>query len=209
MKKRMKFIVLLVFLSFGLTTQAQLRFGIKGGLNLSTLSDYSDVLKVKSLQLDDDMDGKALMRSGLHLGVLAQLDLPLDFFVQPEVLFSLQGVKEKINGKSSTEALNYLQIPVYVGHKFNAGFGLDVIVGAGPYFAYGVSGTKNIFDVFKQYDVGAAAMAGIQISKLQVTLNYDFGLIDIYDNVWETAKEVLKNATISNRNLKVSIGYFF
>jgi hypothetical protein len=54
----------------------------------------------------------------------------------------------------------------------------------------------------KRFDAGLSAMAGIEFSKFQITLGYDFGLVD----VWKSAKNL---SSIRNQNIKVSVGYFF
>jgi hypothetical protein len=209
----------LLFVAFA--TQAQVKLGVKGGLNVSTLSGMDKLANVGEGLLDEAgeslLDGQLSVgsRVGFHLGVMAQFDLPANFFLQPELLFSVLGDKEKMGTRSETNSLNYLQLPVYVGYKIGAGGGLNVILGVGPYFGCGISGTDDIFKkndegYFKRLDVGAAAMGGIQFNKLQITVGYDFGLVDMMDvNGWKTVKDMLGLSSISNRNLKVSVGYFF
>ena len=214
--KKLKVIFVLCLLTAGvISSNAQVSFGVKGGLNTSTLSGYSDL--IKSAEGMEGMEGieigdvKTMSKLGFHVGVMAQLNLPVtNLFLQPELLYSSLGVKTEYEGESENSSLNYIQLPVYVGYKINAGLGLDVILGAGPYLGYGLSGDEDAFDIFNRFDFGLSAMAGIQYNKLQITAAYDLGLTDNMGiNGWKTAKDLYGLSGISNRNIKVSLGYFF
>ena len=86
-------------------------------------------------------------------------------------------------------------MPVYAGYKIKAGSFLHILVAAGPYFAYGISGSECAYGddgMFKRFDAGLSVMAGVEINNLQITAGYDFGLTDQLDvNGWNTAKDVL------------------
>lgn len=214
MKNSVKISLLAVLLCFAFSAQAQVKIGVKGGFNAASQSGWGDLLEYE----DEDLDYSSKFKSGFHLGLMLQLDLPGSFFLQPELLFSNQGLKQelKFDGEKDSESstLNYLQLPIYAGYKFDAGLGLKVIVGVGPYFAYGISGSDDVFDgdkgFMKRFDAGLTAMAGVEISKFQVTLGYDFGLVDAMDaNGWKTLKDLGGLSSIRNQNIKVSVGYFF
>ena len=83
---------------FGFANAQKTRFGIKGGLNISTVVG-GDVDDTKSL-------------IGFHVGGLAEIHVVEKFFIQPELLYSAQGTK--VDGPLGTDAdlkLNYLNIP--------------------------------------------------------------------------------------------------
>jgi hypothetical protein len=209
MKNLFKPSVLVAFLLITFVSQAQVNYGVKGGLNVSTATGYSKVMETKH-------------KPGFNIGLVTQVNLPSNVFIQPELLFSQEGIKGKIPSKllSSKEGvkgktkkdfsnrhLNYLQLPVYIGYKFDAGLGLNVIAGVGPYFALGLDGTDKAFkNTLKRFDIGFSAMGGIQFEKIQLTVGYDLGLADI-------RKSEMKKGTglsrISNRNLKVSLAYLY
>lgn len=210
MKKIRSFILLFLLglVVTGVNAQS-LKFGVKAGLNAATLSGFDDLTNVMNELSSDAYSTKS--RLGFHAGVVAQLDLPANLFLQPELLYSLQGIKGEINGESETDDLGYLQLPIYLGYKINVGMGLDVILGVGPYLGYGLHGTDDAFDeTFKRFDFGLSAMGGIQFNKLQITIGYDLGLTDNVDFAgWETIKDLADLSSISNRNFKVSLAYFF
>jgi len=210
----MKVIITAVLIfTFPIYSNAQLKLGVKGGLNLSSLSGMVDFLKTAQgfgLELPDSYGVKYV--PAFHLGIMAQYDLPSCFFLQPELFFSMQGAKEEVGNFSEISRLNFLKLPVYAGYKIKAGTGLDILFGIGPYIAYGLYATDKAYSdsgFFKRFDAGFSGMGGIQFNQLQITVGYDLGLVDQMDaNGWKTAKDILGLSPIQNRNFKLSVGYF-
>ena len=82
----MKKIVLSIaaMLVFGFANAQDVRFGVKGGLNIATLTgDVQD----------------ASTKVGFHVGGFAEIKVSDKFAVQPELLFSTQGAKSDEEGK--------------------------------------------------------------------------------------------------------------
>jgi len=116
-------------LTFSIAGAQTARFGVKGGLNVSTLA--GDV---------DDASPKI----GAHVGGLVEIKITNKFAIQPEILLSLQGTKseyrESAPGYDYTSEskinLTYLNFPVmakfYVipNLSLEAGPQLGVLVGA-------------------------------------------------------------------------------
>lgn len=117
----------LVLLSTGLFAQ-KFQIGIKGGVNVSnfTGSNFQNV------------DKKAWV--GFHAGGILAFLLGNNFALQPEVLFSSQGVR--LNDGTSREdyKVSYLTIPVLAKYRFNGGFYLE----AGPQLGFKLN--ENIPD---------------------------------------------------------------
>lgn len=220
MKKIITCSALLLLLGFTSSVLAQVQFGVKGGLNISTLSNYNKHFNDGSLSsvITPKIDNK--QKFGFNSGLIAQIGVPhTDFFIQPELLFSNLGgkVEEKYkivvsdmeftNETKHSIHLNYLQIPIYAGYKFDMGVA-NLILGAGPYFAYGLWSSDDLFDdkEFKRFDAGISFMAGIELSKFQITAGYDCGVINkAKDKFWDNKKSY----SLRNRNIKLSLGYFF
>lgn len=89
------------------TAQAQIKLGIKGGVNFSTINS-SDF-------------GKVNMITGFHLGALASLPLIKNFTLQPELFYSAQGAQSTEVGVTANLNLNYMNFPVLL--KYNHPFG--------------------------------------------------------------------------------------
>ena len=89
----------------------------------------------------------------------------------------------------------------------------SIILGAGPYVAFGISGSEGSYGdggMFQRFDAGLSAIGGIQFHKLQITAGFDLGLVDQmgFDG-WKTIKDITGASSVQNRNFKLSVGYFF
>src|ERR1700750_1570268 len=104
---------------------ADTHFGLKAGVNVSSL-DVKDGV---------DFDSKA----GLYLGGLAHVHLSPHFAVQPELLYSQQGGKD---GEEKWK-LNYINIPVLLQYMAGNGFRLQT----GPQVGFAVSSKREDGDV--------------------------------------------------------------
>lgn len=143
-------ILLLVCFLIAITvTRAQAGFGLKAGINLSKISgDWEEVFDDFE---DAGIDMSPKFKTGLNIGFFLETRISENFVFQPEVLFSMKGVKFKDDFKEFeetssyiynsegdfilTQELNYIEIPVFIKYKFLNG----VTLGAGPYLGILVS----------------------------------------------------------------------
>jgi len=151
MKYLIKFFVITTLITFTLSAQAQVKFGIKAGVNLANISqNYEDS--------DDEINTKS--RLALNLGVTVDYAISEKVSFQSGLSFSGKGfalnLKEPYDGYEtegvkgySRLALNYLEIPVNVAYKIK-----DFQIYAGPYLAVGISG-KSKYDYSITYDYGS------------------------------------------------------
>lgn len=171
------FLVLTVVLS-SVLVNAQVSFGIKAGLNNSTLGgDNADIAGKKS-------------NTGYNVGVIAAIPLSKNFVFQPEIMLSAnQGMEFRPSTTSETNYnLNYVNIPLLIKYKSMGFYGE-----AGPYFGFLTSGkikTKigtaatetDIKDSFDGTDMGVALGTGyIMKSGFGFGVRYNMGLQNIYD----------------------------
>jgi len=162
------------------TAVAQMRAGIKGGLNVS------------NLYVDDVDDENA--RYGFNVGVYGQLFSSDVFAIQPELLFSTKGTKAEYGGNFFDQTikfnLNYLDLPVLAVLKL----GESAEIHLGPYISYLLnanishdgdlgSGVDDLDkDNFKSFDYGLAGGFGLNFGNLQVGARYNYGLAKIADD---------------------------
>lgn len=171
------FLACIVVLFAGLVN-GQVSFGIKAGLNNSTLGgDGADLSGKKS-------------NTGFNFGVLAGIPLTSHVVFQPEIMYSAnQGMEFRPTTTSETNYnLNYVNIPLMVKYK-SMGFYGEV----GPYFGFLTSGkvkTKtgtstiesDIKDSFDGTDMGIALGTGyVMKSGVGFGVRYNMGLQNIYD----------------------------
>jgi hypothetical protein len=188
MKKLIIFAVLVVF--GNATGSAQdIVFGAKAGLNLATLQpDLTD----------------PATRISFHFGGMVEIPIMDAFSVQPELLYSGQGVKDK-SDDDEVVRLNYLTLPVLAKYYVANNLSIE----AGPQFGFLLSAereddgeTTDIKDISKSTDIGFALGLGYELeSGLNFGLRYYFG-----SDINEIEEDPNK---ISNRAFQISLGYFF
>lgn len=210
MKKTLTKLCLLAIISFvGINLCAQdnpVTWGLKGGLNLSSLSD-------------DFSDGD--VKAGVNIGVTADIAVAPNFFLLSGLEFTTKGTK----GDGVTLNLSYLQIPLHVGYKLDVNEATKLVFGLGPYIAYGVDGSWKYqgvsLDTFgddailkmKRFDFGLGLSAGVEFGKLVANIGYDFGLANICDFgdgiVIDGFGELNRDLKTKNANTYLTIGYKF
>ena len=209
------------------TLNAQTRFGLQGGVNLSRVAAKSGAVKATSN-----------IKYGYVAGAVAEIDLGRLIQFRPELNFIRKGGKSTIRTpyydlvttRKSDIVLNYIQfLPNFVLH-LNAG-SKKLFVGVGPELSFGISGKsfdeiniagsgtnytttlnrdvkfdgdKNPTDDklhLKAFDLGLNTMIGYKISDpLFVSLSSTLGLLNI------SPKE---NSSFKNNSLNLKFGYFF
>lgn len=164
----MKKSLLLLVCAVAITTltQAQTRFGFKGGVNLANVTG--------------DMEGTK-MKISFHAGAIAKISVSDIFSIQPELVYSNQGAK--IEELDATLNLGYLNLPILAQANIS-GFVLET----GPQFGYLMSAkvkadgqSGDIKDDLNAIDLGWAVGVGYQMSGsgLGISARYNIGLSSI------------------------------
>jgi hypothetical protein len=177
-----------VFLFLGLSlsviiVNAQAKYGLKGGLNISNLGG------------SDIDDNKAKL--GFHLGGYVEVPLQSGFSIQPELVFSTMGCKFE-DSDDLRYNLNYLTIPVMAKYTFSQGIFLE----SGPQLGILLSAkakndddSENIKDDLKGTSFFWNFGLGYQPAGSQFGANvrYNLGLsridedgdLQIFNRVWQ------------------------
>lgn len=159
-------------------------FGVKGGMNVSSLSKDSGL---------DDQKSKI----GFNAGVFANIPVATSFSVQPEVLYSQYGNKSDFTALgtkySASTKLDYIAVPVMFQYNALPNLYLE----AGPEFGFMVSAknklknesngdsstSDNYKDNFNTFNFGIGIGAGYYFTQnLGLTARYVAGLTDIAKN---------------------------
>jgi hypothetical protein len=200
----MKKVILLAFIAVlsVVSANAQVKFGVTAGLNTSSVTgDYTEDVKYKA---------------GFQVGALLDYSISEKFSIIPELLFTQRGVKgEEPEGNltiTSTINMNYLQIPINAAYKFDVAPDSKVLVFAGPYLGYALSGKAKFGPISQDIefgskkgevnplDFGLNVGAGYQYSKIFFKLQYNLGLSNL-GNVGNNSEH--------NSNIAVTVGYLF
>jgi hypothetical protein len=164
MKKLFSTLMVMACLVLAIPAQAQIKFGVKGGLNISKMYISKDVMKSDN-------------RSGFFIGPTAEFTLPLlGLGVDVSALYNQYGAKAE--GETATRKT--IEIPV----NLNWTIGFSSIIGGylavGPQFGFNVGDRwfDNVCE-FKKNTTSFNVGAGLKLlGHLKVGANYNFALKD-------------------------------
>lgn len=171
MTKKAIFLFLTVCL-FSAATQAQdVKFGVKGGLNIAKFTGID----------------RTNTRASIHLGAFARVGLTDNWSIQPELVYSGQGfVVDPIIIDNYTIAVNYINLPVMAQYRIIPEFYLE----AGPQIGFKVAAKMkddgnsiDVGDSYKGVDFGLGFGLGYDFDfGLGVGARYNFGLSNATDS---------------------------
>ena len=151
-----------IFLSLLLATSTWAAAAQKVRLGLKAGPSYTKFRGVDPAQLSSASNA---YRLGFHAGVLAAVDVTDKFSVQPELLYSQKGAKNKLVSEIY-DVFSYLDVPIVVKARLGeTGFFLE----GGPQFGYLLRATStftgysySVRDRYEKVDVGYVAGLGYQ-----------------------------------------------
>lgn len=178
LKLKMLSLVALSFLTFTLA-EAQPKFGVRLGVNISNQEFKLDSLKVEPKS-----------KLGLDIGVVAEFPLGKVVSFAPELHWLQKGYNVEdleIDGNlfDFTSTLNYLELPLLV--RFNFGETAKFFVMGGPSFGYLLSeNTKDsdgndyeFLDEITRIELGAHLGAGLAVGPVIIDLRYLLGITNL------------------------------
>jgi len=153
----------------------KVNFGLKGGLNASRL------------EVENYDEDAIESRLSFHVGGLAHVHINRNWAVQPELIYSSQGMIQELGNREFEWKVNYVNVPVMVQYMFNGGLRIQ----AGPQIGFLTSSSiedqesgisrKNDDDL-KSIDVSLPVGIGyLSPSGFGVDARYNIGLTDIND----------------------------
>lgn len=191
MKKIIGVLMIAVCIGMAIPAQAQINFGVKGGLNLSkaSLSDVPGNFKKDNF-------------TGFFIGPMAEFNIPIvGLGVDASLLFAQRGIKVSEAGDEITIKQNGIDIPVNL--KYNIGLGslVGIYLAAGPDFYFDFEKKTGIDK--KKAEVGINVGAGVKLlNHLQVGANYNIPLGD-------TADIKGTEGSYKTKTWQVSVAYIF
>lgn len=234
MKTQTKIATLVTVLVIGLSSvvSAQgISFGLRGGANFQNINGKT-------------ADGSKLTNKlipGFNAGITVEIPVAPEFYVQPGLLFSTKGAQtSEVNGKliegTSKLHLSYVELPINFLFKPALGSG-NMILGFGPYVAYGVGGKFNIdgklgplsynedWDVVYASEVdyiGGDALDKYYVKPFDAGANFIIGYqtgmglsvqlnaqLGLLNMLPEVKGVDMKDATQKNTGFGISLGYHF
>ena len=191
-----KGLIFVLFALVSIVSYSQISWNAKVGMNMSNFTG--------------DMDTD--MRIGFNVGVGMEYQFSDMWSIQPSLMFTQKGAKQdevKMNPM-------YLEIPVLAAARFAIADNQNIVVKAGPYFAFGVAGKVKVgddkADFFgdgddqfggKRFDCGIGVGVAYEIGKFFVGLDGEFG----FTNVVDFKSDGVSNP--KNMNFSIGVGYKF
>ena len=185
-------VLLFCFLVFT-GAQAQLNYGIKGGLNLSDIV-MNDII-------DPDAESDFNMKAGWHSGIFFSTELNATWDVTAELLFSIKGV----NAVDAKINLYYVTVPLLVQYSISENFKAE----AGPELGYLViakSKYGNVSNIYNnKLDLGLdLGLIYSATKKINFGLRLNAGISSVIDSANQPSGNKIK---YQNRVLQLSATY--
>ena len=204
MKKIYTLVVLMVTMT--VAAQAQLKFGVKGGLNLT------------NMKFDDSVAGKS-NQTGFFIGPTLNFSIPvIGLGIDASALYDQRSAK--IDGSEEKFKQQSLQIPINLRYGFGLGNTASIYLFAGPQFGFAIGDkVANVVDDaldwrLKDSNLSANVGLGLMLlNHLQISANYNIALgttgeFEVVNAVAGTAWNTVTGKTKANA-WQISVAYLF
>ncbi len=204
MKKVLTLIVMVV--AMATPSQAQFKFGVKGGLNLTSMSFSESGVK-------DAVSNKA----GFFVGPTVKFTLPIvGLSLDAAALYDQRSAEVKDSDKKLKQ--QSIQVPINVRYGIGLSSLVNVFAFAGPQFGFNIGDkTQEIVKNAQNWTLRSSNLSaniglGVTVlGHLQVTANYniafgktgDFEAWDVAKSAWETVSGGRSNAW------QIAAAYYF
>lgn len=172
------FFVLLCLSAFAFSAHSQLRFGVRGGVNLSGVSVSGND------GVNQFVDKNV---TGFQLGASLEWMIKDRFGLESGLLYSERGMKFRGGDRTKN---GYIDLPVNLRAKFPVSKAVKAFVNAGPYISFRISGDDNFKGIsddishqWKAQTFGAGLNfgGGVELFHfLQIGANYGLAMTDNY-----------------------------
>jgi len=198
-------LVALAILFVASMANAQLKFGVKAGANMSDFSTTSSIY--------DQVKGA----TNYQFGVLFQAKA-FGIGLQPEVLYSVKSgtYTNSTTGLGNEFLSQNIEVPVNLQYGLDLGL-FRVYVQGGPYVSFltgamidgSVDSYEDVKENINTIDFGAGIGAGIEILSFQLSAKYDWALTPMGKEVLVAGINTNVFNELKNRNFSISLAYLF
>lgn len=181
---------------------------------------------LNSSQSFNESSSKSINSNGAYAGVSINIPLSGGFGIAPGLYYSMITNKDGSDGSilgipvsvSSTFVEHAVNVPLYLNYSLNLASDSNIFIFAGPTAQYGLASSTKLsggvgeysgdkkFDNYdnenyNRFNVYLGGGVGFQVSAIQITVGYDYGLMNLYkgDNAVKTHRS----------NLKLGLGFVF
>jgi hypothetical protein len=194
MKKLFFVSVLIVCIS---SVQAQIRFGLKAGLNLATVSGTLNPAVTYSMKLD------------FNGGLLVSIPLVAGVSLQPEVIYSGQGADLKVDSITGKYNFSLINVPVMLKFMTKSHFFAETGPQVGFLIGAKITSSGQSYDVKSQLKTADFAWClgiGYQLPvNLGIDVRYNLGLT----NTTKNSDTSTGGGTVKNGVIQIGVYYLF
>ncbi len=215
--KKLIFIIAAVLLTTGAFAQKGFYYGVKAGVNISNISNYTDWY---------GSDTKSQVYTGFYAGAFAEYRFGNVVGLQLEAMYSRQGDRVKQDKSDykyiGGEKMDYINVPlilkIYPIKKLSIEIGpqFGFVVGAKYMSKYvGTDGdrwvekdTESLYSSdYKTFDLSLAMGVSYQLTDmLEVTARYNMGFTKMFSDDYDNAGDY---GPFKNRVLQIGMGLRF
>jgi opacity protein-like surface antigen len=199
--KKILTIIAIACIAFATPSQAQVKFGLKGGLNLTSLSA-------------DNIAGGVSNKSGFFVGPTVKFTLPVvGLSLDASALYDQRNAK--IKNADATVKFQSVQIPINVRYGFGLSSVVNVFAFAGPQFGFNIGDKSKLLDQMGSWSLKSSNISGnvgigaTVFSKLQITANYNFQLSKSGEVEYKDANGATQTGKMKFNSWQLGLGYYF
>ncbi|MBQ8152615.1 MAG: porin family protein [Prevotella sp.] len=197
--KKILTIIAVACMAFAMPSQAQVKFGLKGGLNLTSLS----------------ADGvNSTNKAGFFVGPTVKFTLPVvGLSLDASALYDQR--QAKIKNTDQTIKAQSIQIPINVRYGVGLSSVVNVFAFAGPQFGFNIGDKSKLLDQMGGWTLKSSNISGnvgigaTVFSKLQITANYNFQLSKTGEVEYINENGDPATGKMKFNSWQLGLGYFF
>ena len=203
MKKVLSVLMVVAAMMFATNANAQIKLGLKGGLDVTNMSLSNDVFDASN-------------KTGFFVGPMVKVTIPIvGLSFDAAALYDQKEAKVSAENVETTMTQKSLNIPVNVRYGFGLSSLANVFVFAGPQWGINV-GDKN----FKWNDSSCYSLKktnfsvnvglGVTLlSHLQLSANYNIACGKTADATWTDVSNNIIKGNSKNNSWQIALGYWF
>ena len=206
MKKVLSVLMLVAAMMFATNANAQIKFGLKGGLDVTNMSLSNDVFDASN-------------KTGFFVGPMVKVTIPIvGLSFDAAALYDQKEAKVSVNDAETTMTQKSLNIPVNVRYGFGLSSLANVFVFAGPQWGINVGDKNFTWNETSSYSLKKSNFsvnvgAGVTLlNHLQISANYNIACGKSADASFSKTLDAVTNAgkdKSHNNSWQIALGYWF
>lgn len=203
MKKILSLVFIVAAMLYATSANAQIKFGLKGGLDVTNLSLNNDVFDASN-------------KTGFFVGPMVKVTVPIvGLSFDAAALYDQKEAKVSAEAESTNMTQKSINIPVNVRYGFGLSSLANIFAFAGPQWGINV-GDKNFkwnenssYSLKKSNFSINVGLGATIMSHLQVTANYNIACGKTADTTWKSATSEIVKGNSKNNSWQIALGYWF